>query len=110
MGISDYTWMNELKITLSDEEFKHKLYHYRLVFSGWTYAQAVLGGESFESLSSGLQNAFWRSGGVPKTHRTDSLSADFNNHYEEDVLTERYQKLCKYHCLLAAPMISVSFM
>lgn len=97
MGISDYTWMNELNITLAGEEFNHKLYHYRLVFSGWTYAQVILGGESFESLSSGLQNAFWRSGGVPETHRTDSLSAAFNNHYEEDKLTERYQKLCKHY-------------
>ena len=101
MGISDYTWMNELNITLAGEEFKHKLYHYRLVFSGWTYAQVILGGESFESLSSGLQNAFWLSGGVPETHRTDSLSAAFNNHYEEEKLTERYQKLCNHYSVSA---------
>ena len=79
MGISDYTWANKLNITLAGAVFEHKLYHYRLVFSGWTYVQVCLGGESFESLSSGLQNAFWRSGGVPATHRTDSLSAAFNN-------------------------------
>lgn len=97
MGISDYTWMNKLNITLGGEAFKHKLYHYRLVYSGWTYAQVTLGGESFESLSSGLQNAFWRSGGVPVNHRTDSLSAAFKNHSEEALLTERYAKLCKYY-------------
>jgi len=97
MGISDYTWMNKLNITLSGNEFKHKLYHYRLVYSGWTYVQVTLGGESFESLSSGLQNAFWRSGGVPVNHRTDSLSAAFKNHSEETLLTERYAKLCKYY-------------
>lgn len=97
MGISDYTWMNQLKITLAGEVFEHKLYHYRLVYSGWTYVQVCLGGESFESLSSGLQNAFWRSGGVPATHRTDSLSAAFNNHSEQEVLTERYSKLCQYY-------------
>lgn len=97
MGISDYTWMNKLNITLNGHEFKHKVYHYRLVFSGWTYVQVILGGESFESLSSGLQNAFWRSGGVPVTHRTDSLSAAFNNQTQETLLTERYSKLCKHY-------------
>jgi len=101
MGISDYTWMNKLKITLAGELFEHKLYHYRLVYSGWTYVQVCLGGESFESLSSGLQNAFWRSGGVPATHRTDSLSAAFNNHSEEEVLTERYRKLCQHYSVKA---------
>jgi len=97
MGISDYTWMNKLNITLNGDEFKHKVYHYRLVYSGWTYVQVILGGESFESLSSGLQNAFWRSGGVPATHRTDSLSAAFKSHTQETLLTERYNKLCSHY-------------
>jgi len=101
MGISDYTWANELNITIEGNEFKHKLYHYRLVYSGWSYVQVVLGGESFESLSCGLQNALWQSGGVPKTHRTDSLSAAFNNHSEQEKLTERYLKLCRYYGIKA---------
>jgi hypothetical protein len=101
MGISDYTWMNKLNITLANEKFEHKLYHYRLVYSGWTYVQICLGGESFESLSSGLQNAFWRSGGVPATHRTDSLSAAFTNKSEKEVLTQRYKKLCKHYAVKA---------
>src|SRR5690606_35206283 len=101
MGISDYTWMNKLEISIAGQVFSHKLFHYKLVFSGWTYAQVVFGGESFESLSTGLQNAFWRSGGVPQTHRTDSLSAAFNNHYEQETLTERYQKLCAHYCVVA---------
>ena len=101
MGISDYTWANKLNITIAGQAFEHKLYHYRLVYSGWTYVQVIFGGESFESLSSGLQNALWRSGGVPVTHRTDSLSAAFNNHTEETLLTERYQKLCKHYGLTA---------
>jgi len=99
MGISDYTWMNKLNITLAGEVFKHKVYHYRLVYSGWTYIQVILGGESFESLSSGLQNAFWRSGGVPISHRTDSLSAAYKNHSEQTLLTDRYEKLCKHYCV-----------
>ena len=101
MGISDYTWANKLNITLVGVPFEHKLYHYRLVFSGWTYVQVCLGGESFESLSSGLQNAFWRSGGVPTTHRTDSLSAAFNNHAQEQLLTDRYDQLCNHYGVIA---------
>ncbi len=58
MGISDYTWANQLNITLAGVAFEQKLYHYRLVFSGWAYVQVCLGGKSFESLSWGLQNAF----------------------------------------------------
>jgi hypothetical protein len=101
MGISDYTWANKLNISLAGVAFEHKLYHYRLVFSGGTYVQVCLGGESFESLSSGLQNAFWRSGGVPTTHRTDSLSAAFKNHVQEKLLTDRYDKLCKHYDVIA---------
>jgi hypothetical protein len=101
MGISDYTWANKLNITLAGVAFEDKLYHYRLVFNGWTYVQVCLGGESFESLSSGLQNAFWRSGGVPTTHRTDSLSAAFKNHVQEKLLTDRYDKLSKHYDVVA---------
>ena len=97
MGISDYTWANELNITIAGVSFKHKLYHYHLVYSGWTYVQTILGGESFESLSSGFQNALWASGGVPREHRTDSLSAAFKNHTEETILTQRYDALCKHY-------------
>jgi transposase InsO family protein len=76
---------------------KQAQHHYRLVYSGWTYVQVILGGESFEPLSSGLQNAFWRSASVPAMHRTDSLSAAFKNHCEETLLSERYAKLCKHY-------------
>ena len=102
MALCDYTWMNALEITIANQLFTHKLFHYRLIYSSWTYVQVVFGGESFASLSSGLQNAFWRSGGVPKEIRTDSLSAAFNNHYEQQVYTERYQKLCKFYQVQAS--------
>ena len=95
--MSDYTHLKQVTICINNEPFKHLLYHYRLVFSGWTYVHVVLGGESFESLSTGLQNAFWRCGGVPQEHRTDSLSAAFNNHYEEQTLTQRYQALSHFY-------------
>ena len=70
--------------------FNYRLYHYWLAFSGWRYVKVICGGESFTALSTGLQNALWRSGGAPKEHRTDSLSAAFNNLAEKEALTVRY--------------------
>ena len=50
------------------------LYHFRLPYSGFEYADVVLGGESYAALSGGLQNSVWTLGGSPQEHRTDSLS------------------------------------
>ena len=46
--------------------FDHRLYHFRLAFSGFEHAHVVLGGESFVALAEGLQNALWALGGVPR--------------------------------------------
>ena len=55
----------------------------------------VLGGESFVALAEGLQDALWALGGVPKEHRTDSLSAAFRNLKRDarEDLTRRYEGL-----------------
>ena len=77
MGLSDFTAMGELGITIAGDPFEHRLYHFRLAFSGFERAHVVLGGESFVALAEGLQNALWALGGVPEQHRSDSLSAAF---------------------------------
>ncbi len=59
--------------------------------------KVICGGESFTALSTGLQNALWRSGGVPLEHRTDSLSAAFNNLTEKEQLTTRYHDVCRHY-------------
>jgi hypothetical protein len=46
MGLSDFTDMGELGITIASEPFGHRLYHFRLPFSGFEHAHVVLGGES----------------------------------------------------------------
>lgn len=97
LGLSDFTVANELGITLAGEVFDHRIYQFALAFSGWRYAQPILGGESFESLSQGIQNALWALGGVPQTSRTDSLSAAFNNLAEKEELTKRYKQLCEHY-------------
>ena len=59
MGLSDFTDTSELAITVAGIVLEHRLYHFRLAFSGFAHAHVVLGGESFVALAEGLQNALW---------------------------------------------------
>jgi hypothetical protein len=97
LGLSDFTVADELAVSLGGLGFPHRLYQFALAHSGWRHARVVLGGESFQSLADGLQDALWMAGGVPQEHRTDSLSAAFNNLAEHEALTVRYQALCKHY-------------
>lgn len=98
MGFSDFTELKGIEIIINGKPFEHLIYHYRLGYSGWQYAQIILGGESFIALSEGLQNALFACGGVPKQHRTDSLSAAYRNlgGGKSKPLTRLYDDLC-YH-------------
>jgi hypothetical protein len=99
LGLSDFTDTSSLGITVAASLLDHRLYHFRLAFSGFAHAHVVLGGESFIALAEGLQNALWALGGVPQQHRSDSLSAAFRNlegGAEED-LTQRYQDLMRHY-------------
>jgi len=80
MGLSDFTDMGALGITIAGERFDHRLYHFRLAFSGFEHAHVVLGG-------------------VPEQHRSDSLSAAFCNHdrVAQEDLTRRYEELCAHY-------------
>ena len=99
LGLSDFTVADELNISLGGLVFPHRLYQFALAHSGWRHVRVVLGGESFQSLAAGLQDALWMAGGVPEEHRTDSLSAAFNNLAECEELTKRYQALCQHYGL-----------
>jgi hypothetical protein len=74
LGLSDFTDTSALGVTIAGVALAHRLYHFRLAFSGFEHAHVVLGGESFVALAEGLQNALWTLGGVPEQHRSDSLS------------------------------------
>jgi len=98
LGLSDFTDASGLWITIAGQPLDHRFYHFRLAFSGFAHAHVVLGGESFVALAEGLQNALWTLGGVPKEHRSDSLSAAFRNltaDAQQD-LTQRYQSLMRH--------------
>lgn len=101
LGLSDFTDAGELAITLDGAPLAHRLYQFALAYSGWRHVDVILGGESWVALSMGLQNALWTLGGVPAEHRTDSLSAAFNNLAEREELTRRYDELCERYGMRA---------
>jgi hypothetical protein len=99
IGFSDFTELKGIEITIKGQPFEHLIYHYRLGYSGWQYAQIIQGGESFIALSEGLQNALFACGGAPKQHRTDSLSAAYRNlgGVRNKPLTRLYDDLCHHY-------------
>ena len=96
LGASDFTSMNSLGVTIAGQPFDHMAYHFTLTYSNWE-SVTVCFSESFEALSRGLQEAFWRLGGVPGKHRSDSLSAAVNNLSEDREFRRRYRDLMDYY-------------
>jgi hypothetical protein len=96
LAASDFTHMNDLRITIQGQPFEHMVYHFVLTYSNWE-TTTICFSESFESLSEGFQNAVWELGGVPKRHRTDRLSTAVNNLAERKEFTQRYQALLGHY-------------
>jgi hypothetical protein len=99
MGLSDFTQLKNVSITIAGQLFIHLLYHFRLAFSGWCSVKIVHGGESYTAFAEGLQDALRRLGGAPREHRSDSLSAAFRNLSKDAVkdTTQRYRQLCQHY-------------
>lgn len=93
---SDFTHMKKLGITIRRELFEHLLYHFVLTYSNWETG-TVCFSESFESLSSGYQNAVWELGGVTKKHRTDRMSSAVNKDCNPEKFTKRYKALMRHY-------------
>lgn len=68
MGLSDFTQLKQVQITIAGVIFYHLLYHFRLAFSGWCSVKVVHGGESYSAFAEGLQDALQRLGGSPQEH------------------------------------------
>jgi hypothetical protein len=67
LGISDFTHLRNVVITINGSCFEHILYHFRLPYSGFNYVQVFSGsGEPYTAFSCGLQNALHALGGVPQ--------------------------------------------
>ena len=99
LGASDLSHMTELGVTIGGRTFEHLIYHFVLTYSNWE-AFTVCYSESFESLSEGLQNAFWELGGVAQRHRTDRLGAAVANGSDMKEFTLRYQGLLEHYDVL----------
>jgi len=95
---SDFTHMSGLGVTINRIPFNHLIYHFVLTYSNWETG-TICFSESFESLSSGLQNALWELGGVPAMHRTDRLTAAVHNLDKpgRDEFTRRYRALLSHY-------------
>ena len=98
---SDFTYMNELLVTIAGQPFKHMLYHLTLTYSNWEWGQVCFS-ESYESLASGVQDALWELGGVPAEHRTDSLSAAVRPPSSKEEFTEKYKGLLQHYGMKAS--------
>lgn len=98
LAASDFTSMNALGVTILGQRFEHMLYHFVLTYSNWESVTLCMS-ESFEALSDGLQNALWELGGVPRRHRSDSLSAAVNNLSAKREFQTRYRGLLEHYGL-----------
>ncbi len=99
LALSDFTQLKRTTITIAGQPFHHLLYHFRLIYSKWSYFKVIVGGESYPALAEGLQDALQHLGGAPLEHRTDSLSAAFRNLTKDEQadVTTAYQALCEHY-------------
>ena len=98
-GAYDFTHCEELNVTINGVAFPHLIFEYILSHSGHRYVELAFG-ETYEALSSGLQGAFWWTGGVPKRVRHDNLSAATHNLKAVEPhlkLTKRYEALMSHY-------------
>lgn len=68
---TDFTWANELLITIQGDAFPHMLCHPVLPYSNWEWA-TICHSESMMALRNGVQTAVFRLGRVPEWHQTDN--------------------------------------
>lgn len=93
---SDFTDMKKLGITICGVPFEHMLYHFVLCRSNWE-SVTICFSESYQSLSTGLQNALWQLGGIPCYHKTDNLTCAVNKVGSPEQFTANYQGLAAHY-------------
>lgn len=87
---TDFTWANELEITIGGQPFEHMLCNVVLPYSNWQWV-TICRSESMAAIKKGVQQAVFRLGKVPTHHQTDNSTAathslgtkkrDFNDEY-----------------------------
>jgi hypothetical protein len=71
---TDFSWGNELEVTIGGEAFGHLICHPVLPYSNWEWA-TVCNSESMPALKRGIQAALVELGHVPAVHQTDNSTA-----------------------------------
>ncbi|MEZ5447404.1 MAG: IS21 family transposase [Gammaproteobacteria bacterium] len=100
---SDFTHATELGVRIAGEGFPHLLFHSVLTYSN-VEAVRVCFSESFEALAEGLEAALGSFGGVPRSHRTDNLSAAIRELGREGRrdFTAAYRALLEHYGMLGS--------
>lgn len=95
---SDFTHMEDLRVTLAGEDFPHLIFHLVLTYSN-VEAVKICFSESFEALAEGIEACLWSIGGVPQQHRTDHLTAAVRHKTstEREDWTRRYRALMAHY-------------
>jgi hypothetical protein len=93
---SDFSHMEDLKVTILGSPFPHLIYHFVFTYSNWE-SVTICFSENFESLSEGFQNAVWQAGGSALRHRTDRLTAAMSNFANQPKFGARYQALLDHY-------------
>lgn len=75
---TDFTWTNDLEITIDGKPFPHMLCHPVLPYSNWEWV-TVCRSESLSALKRGVQEAVFRLGRIPTYHQTDNSTAATHN-------------------------------
>ena len=60
LGLSDFTAMGDLGVTVAGAALDHRLYHFRVAFSGWEHAHVVLGRSDGSAIGGHLVEAHVR--------------------------------------------------
>lgn len=96
LSSSDFSHMNELKVTIQGVLFSHMIYHFVLTYSNWE-SVTICFSENLESLSEGLQNALWQLGGSTSNHLTDRLTAAMSNFANQPKFGARYKAVLDHY-------------
>lgn len=92
----DFVVMNSLGVTIGKRSFDHMFFHAVFTYSNWECVH-LCHSESYEALSTGLQDALYRAGGVPRRVRSDSLSAAVKNLSSDKEFASQYGDLLSYY-------------
>ena len=71
---TDFTWLNELEVTIGGEGVELLFCHVVLVYSNWEWG-TLCRSESLAALKRGVQSAFFKLGRVTVAHQTDNSTA-----------------------------------